>query len=104
MDDRVRGRHSGKRRFVGVYNKLQQLFQFDNVYLLRSGDKIRIPGNRVGLNADGMYSDCLVKRSLIIMNGRNSHGEIGLLLLKSGRFLGSLKNETAVTSLSTQFF
>ena len=46
MDDRVRGRHSGKRRFVGVYNKLQQLFQFDNVYLLRSGDKIRIPGNR----------------------------------------------------------
>ena len=39
VDDRFRGRHSGKGRFVGVYKKFQKLVQFDNVYLLRSGDK-----------------------------------------------------------------
>ena len=47
IDDRVRGRHSDKGRFVGVYKKFQKLVQFDNVYLLRSGDKKGFRVNRV---------------------------------------------------------
>ena len=46
IDDRVRGRHSDKGRFVGVYKKFQKLVQFDNVYLLRSGDKKGFRVNR----------------------------------------------------------